>query len=109
MRMMKITSPFRPLRSPTMCNWRSVPPRLKDAGKCKPPYEFSTHIGAACAKQFRTFADLSKKPKMDVTDLMRQCNGKAPQPEQACRLRSRHPLLSGCPARPNRNAFSLLP
>jgi hypothetical protein len=32
-----------------------------------PPYSFSTHIGAACAKQFRTFADL-----------MRQCNGKTP-------------------------------
>jgi hypothetical protein len=29
--------------------------------KYKPPYTFSTHIGAAC-----------------VTDLMRQCNGKVP-------------------------------
>ena len=28
------------------------------------------------AKQFRTFADLAEKLKMDVTDLMRQCNGK---------------------------------
>jgi ribosome-binding protein aMBF1 (putative translation factor) len=41
-------------------------------------YQFSTHIGAACAKQFRTFPDLAEKLKMDVTDLMRQCNGKAP-------------------------------
>ena len=40
------------------------------------PYTFSTHIGAACAKQFRTFADLAEKLNMDVTDLMRQCNGK---------------------------------
>lgn len=39
-------------------------------------YAFSTHIGAACAKQFRTFADLAEKLKMDVTDLMRQCIGK---------------------------------
>ena len=44
----------------------------------KPPYEFSTHIGAACAKQFRTFPDLAEKLKMDVEDLMRQCNGKVP-------------------------------
>jgi transcriptional regulator with XRE-family HTH domain len=41
-------------------------------------YAFSTHIGAACAKQFRSFADLAEKLKMDVTELMRQCNGKAP-------------------------------
>lgn len=46
--------------------------------KYKPPYEFSTHIGAACNKQSRTFADLAEKLKMDLTDLMRQCNGKAP-------------------------------
>jgi hypothetical protein len=32
----------------------------------------------ACAKQFRTFADLAEKLNMDVTDLMRQCNGMAP-------------------------------
>jgi hypothetical protein len=38
--------------------------------------QFSTFIGAACAKQFRTFPDLAEKLKMDVTDLMRQCNGK---------------------------------
>ena len=46
--------------------------------KCKPPYTFSTHIGAACAKNMRTFPDLAEKLKMDVTDLMRQCNGKVP-------------------------------
>ena len=44
----------------------------------KPPYEFSTHIGAVCTRQFRTFADLAEKLKMDVEDLMRQCNGKVP-------------------------------
>jgi hypothetical protein len=41
-------------------------------------YSFSTHVGAACAKQFRTFVDLAEKLKMDVTDLMRQYNGKTP-------------------------------
>jgi ribosome-binding protein aMBF1 (putative translation factor) len=46
--------------------------------KYKQPYEFSTHIGAACNQQSRTFADLAEKLKMDVTDLMRQCNGNAP-------------------------------
>jgi hypothetical protein len=30
------------------------------------PYTFSTHIGAACAKQFRTFADLAEKLTMDA-------------------------------------------
>jgi ribosome-binding protein aMBF1 (putative translation factor) len=44
--------------------------------KYKPPYQFSTHIGAACATQFRTFADLAEKLKIPVEDLMRQCNGK---------------------------------
>ena len=44
--------------------------------KYKPPYQFSTQIRAACAKQLRTFSDLAEKLKMDVTDLMRQCNGK---------------------------------
>jgi transcriptional regulator with XRE-family HTH domain len=42
----------------------------------KRPYTFSTHIGASCARQFRTFPDLAEKLKMDVHDLMRQCNGK---------------------------------
>jgi hypothetical protein len=46
--------------------------------KYKPPYTFSTHIGEACAKQFRTVPDLAEKLKMDVTDLMQQCNGKVP-------------------------------
>jgi hypothetical protein len=46
--------------------------------KYKPPYAFSTHISAVCTKQFRTFADRAEKLKMDVTDLMRQCNGKTP-------------------------------
>jgi hypothetical protein len=45
--------------------------------KYKPPYQFCTHIGAACAKQFRTFADLAEKLKIPLEDLMRQCNGKA--------------------------------
>jgi hypothetical protein len=35
-------------------------------------YQFSTFIGAACAKQFRTLPDLAEKLKMDVTDLMQQ-------------------------------------
>jgi hypothetical protein len=39
-------------------------------------YQFSVAIGSACAKQFKTFADLSEKLNMDLTDLMRQCNGK---------------------------------
>jgi hypothetical protein len=46
--------------------------------KYKPAYAFSTHIGAARAKQFRMFASLAEKLKIDVTDLMRQCNGKIP-------------------------------
>jgi hypothetical protein len=41
------------------------------------PYGFSTHIGAACAKQFRSLQDLADRLKMDVGDLMRQCSGKA--------------------------------
>ena len=40
------------------------------------PYEFSTHVGAACARKMRTFVDLAEKLKMPVEDLMRQCNGK---------------------------------
>jgi hypothetical protein len=35
--------------------------------KYKPPYTFSTHIVAACAKQLRTFPDLAEKSKIDVT------------------------------------------
>ena len=41
-------------------------------------YPFSTHIGAAAAKQFRTFRDLAEKLKMPVTDLMQQVNATAP-------------------------------
>jgi hypothetical protein len=44
--------------------------------KYKPPYMFSTHIGAACTRQFRTFPELVEKLRMDVTEAMRQCNGK---------------------------------
>jgi hypothetical protein len=42
----------------------------------KPPYRFSVTIGANCARQLRTFADLAEKLEMPVEDLMRQCNGK---------------------------------
>jgi ribosome-binding protein aMBF1 (putative translation factor) len=38
-------------------------------------YAFSAHIEAACAKQFRTFADLAEKLGIDVHELMSQCNG----------------------------------
>jgi transcriptional regulator with XRE-family HTH domain len=42
-------------------------------------YQFSAFIiGAAYAKQIPTFADLAEKLGMDVTDLRRQCNAKAP-------------------------------
>jgi transcriptional regulator with XRE-family HTH domain len=44
----------------------------------KPPYEFSTHIAAACCQQSRTFTDLAEKLKMNVMDLMRRCNGQTP-------------------------------
>ena len=44
----------------------------------KPPYAFSVTIGENCARKMRTFVDLADTLKMDVTDLMRQCNGHAP-------------------------------
>jgi hypothetical protein len=44
----------------------------------KPPYAFSTTIGTACNVKSRTFVDLAEKLKMDVHDVMRQCNGHAP-------------------------------
>jgi len=44
----------------------------------KPPYPFSTHIGAACNKQMKTFHDLAQRLGMDMIDLMLQCNGKVP-------------------------------
>jgi ribosome-binding protein aMBF1 (putative translation factor) len=46
--------------------------------KYKPPYAFSTYIAAASSQQSRTFTDLAEKLKMNVMDLMRQCNGQAP-------------------------------
>ena len=49
---------------------------VADPKPYKPRYAFSVTIGENCARQFRTFADLAEKLKMDVTDLMRQCNGK---------------------------------
>jgi hypothetical protein len=42
------------------------------------PCAFSTHVGAPCAKQFRTFQDVAEKLKMDVHQLMQECNGHAP-------------------------------
>ena len=41
-------------------------------------FQFSTHIGAVCNQKSRTFNDLAERLGMDVTDLMRQCNGQAP-------------------------------
>jgi ribosome-binding protein aMBF1 (putative translation factor) len=43
----------------------------------KPPYQWSVTIGTACNVKSRDFLDLAEKLKMDVTDLMRQCNGHA--------------------------------
>jgi ribosome-binding protein aMBF1 (putative translation factor) len=45
--------------------------------KYKSPYAFSVCIGEACNRKSRTFIDLADKLQMDVTDLMRQCNGHA--------------------------------
>jgi hypothetical protein len=45
--------------------------------KYKPPYAFSVTIDETCNRKMRTFIDLAEKLKMDVTDLMRQCNGHA--------------------------------
>jgi transcriptional regulator with XRE-family HTH domain len=41
------------------------------------PFQFSNVIGASCARQSRTFDDLAEKLKMDVHQLMRECNGHA--------------------------------
>jgi hypothetical protein len=41
-------------------------------------YSFSTHIGAVCTRKMVSFVDLADRLKMDVTDLMRQCNAKTP-------------------------------
>ena len=50
---------------------------MTDAAPYKPPYAFSVCIGEACNRKMRNFIDLAEKLKMDVTDLMRQCNGHA--------------------------------
>jgi Rap1a immunity proteins len=41
-------------------------------------YEFSTHIGSTCARKMVSFQQAADKLKMDVTELMRQRNAKAP-------------------------------
>jgi ribosome-binding protein aMBF1 (putative translation factor) len=50
---------------------------MPEPDKYKPPYAFSVTIGETCNRKMRNFADLAEKLKMDVADLMRQCNGKA--------------------------------
>ncbi len=46
-----------------------MPPKL---------FQFSSDVGAACARQMVTFTDLADRLKMDIHQLMRDCNGKAP-------------------------------
>jgi len=41
-------------------------------------YSFSTHIGAACARKMVSFSELADRLKMDVHQLMREVNAKAP-------------------------------
>jgi transcriptional regulator with XRE-family HTH domain len=48
------------------------------SGPYKPPYAFSVTIGETCARKMVTFQQLADRLKVDVSDLMRQCNGKAP-------------------------------
>jgi ribosome-binding protein aMBF1 (putative translation factor) len=50
---------------------------MPDPNPYKPPYAFSVCIGEACNRKMRNLLDLAEKLKMDVTDLMRQCNGHA--------------------------------
>jgi hypothetical protein len=50
---------------------------MPDPKPYKPPYLFSVTIGETCNRKMRTFVDLAEKLKMDVTDLIRQCNGQA--------------------------------
>ena len=50
---------------------------MTDPKAYKPPYAFSVCIGEACNRKSRKLLDLAEKLKMDVTDLMRQCNGHA--------------------------------
>ena len=52
----------------------------------KPPYPFSITIGAACARQMRTFQDLAEKLKMPVEDLMRHGNGMPRRPKPWLRV-----------------------
>jgi ribosome-binding protein aMBF1 (putative translation factor) len=51
---------------------------MPDPRPNKPQYAFSVTIGETCARKMRTFVDLAEKLKMDVADLMPQCNGHAP-------------------------------
>ena len=51
---------------------------MPDPNPYRPPYAFSVTIGETCTRKMRTFQDLADKLKMDVTDLMRQCNSHAP-------------------------------
>jgi hypothetical protein len=41
-------------------------------------YAFSSTIGEGCARQMVSFHDLASKLNMDVVDVMRQANAKAP-------------------------------
>jgi hypothetical protein len=41
-------------------------------------YQFSVTIGTACNRRSRTFVDLAAKLKIDVHQLVRECNGHAP-------------------------------
>jgi transcriptional regulator with XRE-family HTH domain len=41
-------------------------------------YSFTTHIGAACARKMVSFSELAERLKMDVHQLMREVNAKAP-------------------------------
>jgi hypothetical protein len=61
---------------------------MSDPKPYKPPYAFSVTIGEACNRKMRNFLDLAEKLKMDVHDLMRQCNGHA-SPIQSAGQRSR--------------------
>jgi hypothetical protein len=49
---------------------------MTDPKPYKSPYAFSVTIGETCNRKSRTFVDLAAALKMDVIDLMKQCNGK---------------------------------
>jgi hypothetical protein len=57
--------------------WLIIVLTVADLKPYKPPYAFSVTIGENCARKMRTFVDLADKLKMDVTVLMKQCNGHA--------------------------------